>query len=251
MYLKFLDLLSKIVELLSSVDVTLFNIAEECRTLLACNDPPISLFTEQYINKLVSCKSPAMLKNLLLPFITWFDHSILRHLILASRSTEGEKSLNRFTSLIDCSELLTIPAPSELIIPLDGSDYTLVATKCDINDQDVTVNQVLDFKKSLLQQWGITEHAIQLVAMHVAHNVLYWMIPESITPLVTCCTGKQHYQLKQSGIISSAVLSKQSLYDEQKRDMMQSSLFCFLDTNNDLVSVCIHVCLYIYTYVQK
>ena len=241
MNLKFLDLLDEIVFQLSSVDVISLNVAEECRSLLACKDPLIPLFTERYINKLVSCKFPFMLKNLLLPFISWFDHSILRHLVLASQNSEGEKLLDWFTSSFDCSQPIVVSLPSQLIIPFNDNDYTLVATKCAKTHQEVTTEQVLNFKQLLLLQWGITEHAIQLVAVHAPHNVLYWMIPEAIASLITCQIGKRSYQLKQSGIMSRAVLSKQRLFDEQKRGDMQSGLFHYLNTNNDLVSICMCV----------
>jgi len=250
MHLMFLDLLNELVGLLFSVDVTV-NIVEECKKMLACNDPHIPLFTGRYINKLVECKFPIVFKNLLLPFMSWFDHSILKHLVLTtSPSSEGEVLLNRFASLIDYNQQPTMPSPSELVMPSDVSDYTLVATKCDMNYQEFTVGQVIKFKKSLTIKLGITEHAIQLVAVHVDNSVLYWMIPESVAQVISGQIDQHHFQLKQSGIIASAILLKQSLFDEQRKDRMKMSLFSHLSFSDLvwLLILVIYTCTYTCTY---
>lgn len=232
LHLLFYDLVETLVVLLLSADKT-FDIIRECRMLLACEDPQIPLFNEDYINKLVHCQFPVVLKMLLLPFMTWFDHSILRHLVMSSRSNQAERMLNHFTSLIDDNQPINFPASSQLIIPLDESDYTLVATKI---SKELTIKQVAYIKQFLLAQWGITKHAIQLTAVHVDQGVLYWMIPESVAPLIESHIDKYYNKLRESGISTSAVLSKQSLFSEQRGDMEECGLFCYLNATNASVS---------------
>ena len=228
-HLLFLNILDQLILLMSSADVIKFDIMEECRGLMACKDPCVSLFTEHYINKLISCKNSDYLSFLLLPFITWFDHSLLKHLVLAAKCKEATKLLNQFDSLVDANQPITVPSPSQLMIPLDNSDYTLVATKCDAHLQEMNIKQFFDFKTSLLTHWGITEHAIQLVAIHTDHSVLYWMIPEAIAPLIESHIDQRQVELKQSGIMRSAVFSKEIMMEGHGNDMLNHGLFCYLN----------------------
>ena len=236
LHLTFLAVLDQLSLLLLSADMT-HHITTECHTLLACKDPQTPLFSEHFIAKLISNKIPVLLNILLLPFVTWFDHSILRKLVLATQNKEAVQLLDKFDSLVDCNQPLTVPAPSQLIIPLADSDYTLVATKCDINTQQLTIKHVSDIKTTLLTQWGITEHAIQLIAIHVDYNVLYWMIPESVAPLIENHIDADQYELQKSGIIRSAILPKQSLFDQYRRDVTDTSLFSHLSVSNAYPSV--------------
>ena len=121
------------------------------------------------------------------------------------------------------------------MIPLDNSDYTLVATKCDAHFQEINVKQFSNFKMSLLKHWGITEHAIQLLAVHVSHSVLYWMIPDSIAPLVESRIDQHQLELKQSGIMGSAVFSKQIMMEGHGNDMLKHGLFCYLNATDNKV----------------
>ena len=92
--LRFFNMLDQLILLMSLADVITFDIVEECRTLLACDDPCVPLFTEHYINRLTRCKYSDYLSFLLLPFITWLDHSLLKHLVSVAKSKEATKLLN-------------------------------------------------------------------------------------------------------------------------------------------------------------
>jgi len=119
--------------------------------------------------------------------MTWLDHSILTHLVLVSQCEIAAELLQQFESLIDYTQPITsypIPAPSQLMIPLDDSDYTLVATICDYCLEEETLQRIVDIKGLLVEKWEITDHALQLMAMHITQRILYWMIPKCVASMV-------------------------------------------------------------------
>ena len=171
------------------------------------------LFTEQWLKKI---KTLYLFKIYLLQFITWLDHSILKELVVASGSEDAQQLLNLFDSKIDsyCSQPITsfpILSPSQLMIPLDDSEYTLLAMKfCLPSQGDTTqgmiiLQDVIDIKLIMKHQWKMSNHeinSIQLVAVHMKLGLLYWIIPKH---LVTVIKGNLVHEWK-SGIIMMAVL---------------------------------------------
>ena len=185
--LRFFNLVELLILQLSAADVLSFNVAEECRSLMSSNTCNIPYFTDKFLTKLNKADSLFLLKIMLLPYMSWFDHSILKQLVSASQSKAADKLLQQFDSLIDYSQPITsypIPEPSQLMIPLDDSDYTLVATKCDCDLQEMTLQKIVDNKALLVNKWDITEHALQLMAIHITRRILYWMIPKCLIPIV-------------------------------------------------------------------
>ena len=153
------------------------------------------LFTEQWLKKI---ESLFLFKIYLLPFITWLDHFILKELVVASSSEDAQQLLNLFDSKIDtyCSQPITsfpILSPSQLMIPLDDSEYTLLAMKfCHPSRGDSTqgmiiLQDVVDIKLIMKHKWEMSSHdicSIQLVAVHTKLELLYWMIPKSLVKVI-------------------------------------------------------------------
>lgn len=227
-------MVDELILLLSSAHVKALNIVEECRALLACED--VSLFTEQFIKKLAKYKHLNCIIKLLLPFITWFDYSILTVLVSGIKCDAAENLLEKFGSLIDENQPIILSAPSQLMIPLDESDYTLVATKYN-HFEELTIKKFSDIKTLLLTQWHITEHAIQLVAVHAAHSILYWMVPESIAQLIENLISKHQLELKERGIIRSAVFPKRTIKEGKEIDVSGNGLFCYLHASESKVCI--------------
>ena len=71
----FLEVIDQLVTQLHTVDIEF--LADKCRTLMASDVHNIKLFTNSFINKLFKCSHSNLLKIYLLPFITWFDNTIL------------------------------------------------------------------------------------------------------------------------------------------------------------------------------
>ena len=152
-------------------------------TLMASDIHNIKLFTDGFIKKLFKCSHPNLLKIYLLPFNTWLDNTILGELL--AMTYEKELLLSEFNSIFDDNQSITsypIPTFSQLIIPLDNSEYTIVATETVQNCSELTLKDVKDIKELLKSHWGLTEHAIQLAA--IGYNCIYWMIPKTVKPLI-------------------------------------------------------------------
>ena len=171
------------------------------------------LFTEQWLEKVTSLY---LFRIYLLTYITWLDHSILKELVVASGSEDAQQLLNLFDSKIDsyCSQPITsfpILSPSQLMIPLDDSEYTLLAMKFrppsrgDTTQDMIILQDVMDIKLIMKSKWELNDseiHRIQLVAVDMKYEMLYWMIPNYLAEVIE---GNLVHDWK-SGIIMMAVL---------------------------------------------
>ena len=171
------------------------------------------LFTEQRLKK---TKSLYLFKIYLLQFITWLDHSILKELVVASGSEDAQQLLDLFDAKLDSFwnqpiALFPILSPSQLMIPLDDSEYTLLTMKFCLPSRDDTtqgmimLQDVMDIKLILKHKWNINNHeinSIQLVAIHVKLKLLHWIIPKCLTAVIKSDLVHKW----KSGIIMMAVL---------------------------------------------
>ena len=172
-----------IIDRLAGVDMEC--LAEKCCALMASDIHNIKLFTDSFIKKLFKCSHSSLFKIYLLPFITWFDYTILKELVTIYEIDDTLESFCEIIQVIDDIHLITsypIPTFSQLIIPLDDSEYTIIATETVHDCNKLTVKDVKDIKELLKSHWELTEHAIQLAA--IDHNCIYWMIPKQVKPLI-------------------------------------------------------------------
>ena len=189
------------------------------------------LFTEQWLEKITSLH---LFKIYLLSSITWLDHSILKELVVASGIEDAQQLLNLFDSKIDsyCSQPITsfpILSPSQLMIPLDDSEYTLLVMKfCLSSRGDTTqgmiiLQDVIDIKLIMKHKWEMNNHeinSIQLVAVHAELKSLYWIIPRC---LVAVIKSNLVHDWK-SGIIMMAVLSTNFHSLEDNSEILEAPL---------------------------
>ena len=116
------------------------------RTLMASDIHSIKLFTDSFIKKLFNClhsnqeySCSNLFRIYLLPFNTWLDNAILGELL----PTAYEKvMLSKFNYILDDNAPITsypIPTFSQLIIPLDDSEYTIIATETVRNSSELTL----------------------------------------------------------------------------------------------------------------
>ena len=174
------------------------------------------LFTELWLKKINNCKSLHLFKMYLLPFVTWLDHYILKELVAASGGEDAHQLLTLFDSKINSysnQPITSFPilSPSQLMIPLDDSEYTLLAMKfCPPSRGDSTqgmmlLKDVMDIKLIMKRKWKMKKHEIhcvQLAAVHTKLKLLYWMIPKSLEEMIK--SNLVHDW--KSGIIMMAVL---------------------------------------------
>ena len=207
-HLQFFDLVDKMIMLLSATDKISFNLANKCRNLMASDTHNILLFTDQILSKVSNCKSVFLLKILLLPFLSWLDHTVLYE--LASDNDIVTSLLAQFDSLIDTDQPITaypIPTLSQLMIPLDDK-FTIVATKCFYNLESISLKDIVNIKATLIEQWEITKHAIWLIAVCTELNYLYWIVPMCVVSNIVDSSNNNKSQpnFSQQGIMMAAVL---------------------------------------------
>ena len=193
---------------LHAVDIEF--LAEKCCALMASDIHNVKLFTDSFIRKLFECShSSNLLKIYLLPFNTWLDHTILRELLMAYREIVTLELFCKFNCIIDYTQPITsypIPTFSQLIIPLDDSEYTFIATGTVQNCDKLVLKDVTDVKEFLRSQWEITNHAIQLVAIDYSYNFIYWMIPKQVQPLIENKLSQGQHNLWHRGIFMAVLL---------------------------------------------
>ena len=236
-----MDLIDKIFE----TNVLSVLAEKRGKSILACTNPKISLFSEEYLNKLAelaSSKSISILKVYLLPFVTWFNYSVLSELVKESGDNNAVKLLERFKSLIDVNQQVTsypLPVPSQLIIPNNDS-FTFMVTKC--NGQIDRLHDIVNIQDLLITKWMITKNAIQLVA--IKDVFVYWMIPTCIKEHVNGINtmSVQFEMWKENGVTISTdfpayVLSDNSVTSDK---LSTKGPFSFLNPFEDnMVCTCV------------
>ena len=209
----FLDLINKLILHLFTADVIM--LVSHLDKLMASDTHNIPLFDAILIERMKSNPYPFTIKIYLLPFMSWFDHSILTELVKSSKVEEAIRQLKQFESYIDYDQPITscVPEFSHLIIPNKGdeSQYTLIVTK-DLNKRhyEIIMNDLLNIKKELTLHWNITDHALHLVALHKELNYFYWIIPGKLCSLI----NKRDQELWNKGIMIVAILPDNCLTDE-------------------------------------
>ena len=200
---------------MSTADVAV--ITKKCSTLMASAIHHIPLFTSEFMKKLISCTYPFIFKMYLLPYMNWFDCSLLKQLVILADNKEAILMVNEFVNSLDYSKPVTsyhIPEVSQLLIPLDSSDYTLLVTIHAKSIDELTLQDMLDIKKALISTLEILDYAVQLSAIHIKSSCVYWLIPNKLQSLIE---GKfNQYQLKlfDEGIIFIKLLSIKFLSEE-------------------------------------
>ena len=188
---------------MSTADVV--GLATKCGTLMASDVHKIPLFTPDFIKRLINCIYPFLFKVYLLPYMSWFDYSVLKQLVHVSKNDEALKMLDDFVDSLNYSIPITsyqIPKFSQLVIPLDESQYTLLVTKHITNINTLVLRDVKDIEVSLIKRLEITEHAIQLTAIHHESCCLYWLIPNHLRALVEKNLNIVQLELWNKGIIT-------------------------------------------------
>ena len=204
--LVFYDLIDHLYLHLSATEKFSFDLYKMCSNI----NPP---FTEQWLKRISGCKSLHLFIIYLLPFMTWFDHSILKELVAAGGSEDARQLLDLFNSKVNSysnQPITSFPilSPSQLMIPLDDSEYTMLGMKIfpptqdDASQSVIVLQDVMDIKLTMKHKWKMNSHQIQLVAVHTKFKILYWMIPKSIVEVIR---SNLIHDWK-SGIIIMAVL---------------------------------------------
>ena len=182
------------------------------------------------MNKVTKCSNPFIFIMYLLPYMSWFDCSILKQLIYFIDSKESLKMFDQFVDSVDYNQPIAsyhIPEFSQLVIPLDDSHYTLLATKHVKSINEVTLSNLKDIKKSLIKRLDVTDCAVQLGAIHSKSCCFYWLIPNQIRLLVQNNLSQVQVELWDKGIILTTILPVNFYSDVNILQGNMSHLFNF------------------------
>ena len=239
---------------MSTDDVNVVMLINKCAKLMASDTNQLSLFSEDFINKLKNIPYLFLFKVYLLPFNTWFDHSILRVLIESSKSKEAIELLNQFDCCIDYDQpiaLYNIPEYSQLVIPCKGNknEFTLLVTIFFKNNNEILLRDLLNIKKAMMLKWELTIHAIHLVAINLELNYFYWMIPKQIQPLIKAKLNQNHHLCVDKGIVMITLLPDNYFCDENLRQNVGSKFnFMNFDEHEDVTMVRLYMGMYVCAY---
>ena len=226
---------------MSTADVKF--LANKCGTLMASDEYQIPLFTPEFMDKLINCTSPILFKMYLLPYMSWYDCSILKQLIRISNNKKALKMIDNFLNSLDYNKPIIsydIPEFTQLLIPLVNSHYTLLATKHNASTSEFTLSYVKCIKESLISGLEITDYAIQLIAIHNKSCCMYWLIPNQIRPFVTIKLNQVQLELWDQGIILTSLFPASFYSDENFLQRISNNMFDFLNVNTeDSIEVCI------------
>ena len=248
MNLLFLDLVDKLFANMCTADVS--GLATKCGALMASDIHKIPLFTVDFLKKLVNCIQPFLFEVYLIPYMSWFNCSILKQLIHLSNNCEALKMVNNFINSLDYKKQITsypIPKFSQLMIPLDDSQYTLLATKYISSINRLILKDLKDIEKLLIKRLEITEYALHLVAIHFESYCFYWLIPNQIRPLIEHNLTKSQLELWDKGIVWTRILPVSICSDESVLQKDINHLFSV--TSKDLMEVCADMCICVCTYI--
>ena len=189
--LKFLNAIAQLNTILEKCDSRVF--LEACNKLYAYvkHSKAEPLFPSNYITNLDTTKNILMRLSFLW---SWHNCSVLRALLEACNCQDGLTLLDEFESQIDLNqpmELFPIPRLSSKMAPSSSSAYTVLSIRSEqYHNQLVPLQYMREVATTLEQMFGISHHALQLLAVQPAPLVMYWMIPNTVVALI----GKEIHQ---------------------------------------------------------
>ena len=171
-------------------------------------------------------------------FWTWNNHSVLRALLESCNCQDGLKMLDDFESEIDPSQPLEsfpIPSPSMKMAPSTSSAYTILFVRRK-HDELVHLQCVNDVATIMVERFGISLHALQLLAAQANPMRLYWVILKSIVPLIHSGVKENFNFLKESMFAEIMIYPSTILYTA---DNLSLGPYAMLSSQPQ-IEVCIH-----------
>ena len=176
---------------------------------------------------------------------SWNSHSILRALLEACNFQDAIKILDDFESKIDANqpiELFPIPLPSVKMAPSLSSPYTVLSIRHEYDQDELTSLQyVNDVAAVMVEKFGISSHALQLLAARATPLMLYWTIPKSVVPLISKGVNRHLKFLKENGFSEIGIYPNTVLF---VTDNLNSGLFSLLSNQSP---VRMYLCNYKYS----
>ena len=262
-HLRFLNLVSQLKLKFTSYDPQIF--LETCSKLTASAShlKAVPVIPSKYLEDLDDDADTEEIFSRLAFLWTWNNHSILKALLEACNCQDGIKMLDTFESQIDATqpiELFPIPPPSMKMAPSLSSAFTVLFIRKKHNlDDSISLQYVNDIATMMAEKFGITLHALQLLAGRTNPLTLYWMILKSIVPLIHNGVDEhlnffKENQFTEIVIYPSTVLFATDNLNLGPYAMLGSQLqlevsIHFVYMLHTMVTLCMYVCMYVCTYV--
>ena len=225
--LKFLNIIVQVDKILQKCDSAV--LLEACNKLYAYTNHTKAepLFPSHYITNLDSTED--ILKRLSFLW-SWHNSSVLRTLLEACNCQDGLTLLDEFESLIDLNqpmELFPIPRLSSKMVPSSSSAYTVLSIRSEqYHNQQAPLRYTREVATILEQMFGISQHALQLLAVQPAPLIMYWMIPKSIVPIINKEIHKYVNVLKYIGFSEVTAYPSITLFPESNQSLRSFAMLC-------------------------
>ena len=246
---EFLDLKKQLEDILQACDAQ--KLFKECKNLMASQVHNIPLFSEEYLQSMNECNFAPAVLQMLSPFFTWSDHSVLTAAVKACGIPEALELLQQFDSQIDLSLPITeysVPQPVPSMAPYDSSTHTALAVKLNTELSKFSLQQVIELRCLIQKHFQITEHSLQLMAVKSSSTILYWVVPRSITHLINS-------QIIQDPSLYGNKVEEVSIYPGTlfvSASTLKLGSLSFLNQINEMVSMhCLSSSMFILLFYEQ
>ena len=228
----FLELVSQLQQELKKYDPESFLAACNKLSASASHFKAIPLIPSDYLEDLGNSDIKEIFNRLSFLW-SWNSHSVLRALLEACNFHDAIKMLDDFESKIDANqpiELFPIPPPSEKMAPSLSSAYTVLSIRYEYDHDELTPLQyVNNVAAVMIEKFGISSHALQLLAARTTPLMLYWMIPKSVVPLISKGVNGHLKFLEENGFSEIGIYPNVILFATKH---LNSGLFSLLSNQS-------------------
>ena len=247
-HIKFLQLVDELKQMLKdcvSDPKCLLTMCNELTASASGHFKTIPLLGADYLQDLDNADIEKIFNRLAFLW-TWNNHSILRVLLETCDCQDGIKMLDDFESQIDAKqpmELFPIPPPSMKMAPSLSSSFTVLSIRGEYDrDEPVPLQYINDVATIMTEKFGISSHALQLLAARANPLMLYWMIPKSIIPLISRGVNEHLDFFKEKRFLEIAIYPNTVLF---ATDNLSHGSFALLSVQSQVRKLCI---LQLYTH---
>ena len=201
-HVKFLNTVVQVNNMLQECDHQVF--LEACNKLCAyASDSKVEpLLPSNYITKFDTTE--IILKRLSFLW-SWRNCSVLTALLTACNCHDGLTLLNDFEAQIDDNqpiELFPIPRLSSKMAPSSSSAYTILSVRSKhYQNQQVPLKHMREVATILVEAFGISHYALQLLAVELSPVMSIWMVPKSVVSLINTKIHQYINALRESGFV--------------------------------------------------
>ena len=250
-HIKFLYFIIQIKKILQKCDKQVF--LEACNKLYA-------YYSQSKVESLLpsdifsSIDTTEVILNRLSFLWSWHNCSVIRTLLEACNCKDGLTLLDEFESQIDLNqpiELFPIPRLSSKMTPSSSSSYTVLSIRSELyQDQKAPLRYTREIAAILKKTFGISEHALQLLAVELTPLTMYWMIPKSIVTFISREIHKYADILRYTGLLEISAYPSVILFPEVNWSLRSFGMLCN-DPRVNILHYVIVLSISIITYVAN